>query len=141
MQNIIITICEQCGDTLVKVCEKACYCPTIIEKATKAPNQETIQIICGTIVVIVAISATTIILWRLIDLLKANSKDRRNRRWMVEDTKREQVAEYRKIALEFWRDPYLATDRKFNTDSTNVNEAHPYIKAVQDCITKTSRNN
>lgn len=54
------------------------------------------ETICGTIVIIIAIAAATIILWKLIGCITECCKDRRIRKSEVEDVKRKQIAEFRK---------------------------------------------
>jgi len=93
MQNIIITLCE--------------HCKTITDNmgdAVSTQNTATVHIICGTFVIIAAIAAVTIILYRLINLWMVNSKAKRERKWAVEDTKREQIAKYREKELDLLKE-------------------------------------
>ena len=71
------------------------------------------------------------------DIEQKNKK----REWEVEDIKREQNAEYRKLILEFTKDPYLEKDRKFNTEATKVDDSHPYIARLLSYIETPSQNN
>lgn len=59
-------------------------------------DPEVAETICGTIVIIIAIAAATILLWKLISCIAEGCKARRTRKSEVEDAKRKQIAEFRK---------------------------------------------
>ena len=93
MQNIIITLCGHCKAVATCMCRNGA-----------AKDSENIRIICGTLVILAAITATTIILWQLISFWKASNKSRREREWKVQDIRREQIAEYRRREMDLLKE-------------------------------------
>lgn len=117
MQNIIISLCKQCGNAVVKVCEKVCSCPQIIEQNTTNPSDvEIAKCICGVLVLVAAIAALTIIVLHIIkhvascckaireNCVKQNEKstDLKNEyRTKIHEYLKEETNSYSKMLKEF----------------------------------------
>lgn len=109
--NITLQVCDS---VLMKMQECTCHCPIIVEKAFNPDNPEIAKIICGTFVILAAIAAITVLLWKLIGFWSEVSKAKRERAKAIEDGKREQIAEYRKKVLDL-----LAEDKDKSLENLN----------------------
>lgn len=102
MRNIIITLCEQCGNAFAKVCEKTCACPSFIEQNTTNKFDETIVFtLCYTLCIIALIAALTIIITFIIKHIANHCKEKKERKYKQEQRDFELKKEYQAKALDY----------------------------------------
>lgn len=132
-------LCNMCDSIAAKICEMAFKHQQEIEATSTKVDPCIVFWICLTIVAIALISALTITVWQLVNLLRVNSADRRKRRWDRQDKNREQIAKLQEKELEYKKDLVLPdNDRKFT--HTAINAKDPYLDAIISIIKELKNN-
>lgn len=118
-------------DTLYLLCDSiatlvngspAVVCQPIIEKAgANSYNDAITDKICGTLVILAAIAAIAIVLWKLISFWAESSKAKREHAYQSEEVRRKQISEYRNKELEL-----LKEDK-----AKSLEKLDGYIKSLQ----------
>lgn len=101
-------------DTLYLLCDSittlingspAFVCQPLTEKAgANSYNDAITDKICGTLVILAAITVIAVLLWELIGFWTESSKAKRERAYQIEDVKRKQIAEYRNKELDLLKE-------------------------------------
>lgn len=95
----------------------------------------TTQVVCESIVWIVAIIAIAFLLWKLMEHYANCCADTRKRAWELEDIERKQDSDLLSKKLEMLKE--LSYQHKNNAEKTPVPEkVNEYIKAIEDAIAK-----
>lgn len=131
MQNIIITLCGQCGNTFAKICS----CPQVIEQnTTNQHNEEIVNTICGALTEIAIIAALLIIILHIIKHIANCCKEKRENCVKQDEKSTDLKNEYRTKIHEYLKEETSSYSKLLKELDKKKKKNEEKFKEVNDAI-------